>query len=138
MRPYGFSGRPLPPPATSSLQCSPPSVDLNRPLPGPPDRNVHACRRKSHIAAKTVDGSCALEASIAQPVDGFVPASTLDHVFPPSVVRYTPPAVLSFHRCPVAHASTVLPLRGSTMIFAMRSESFSPTLVQFSPPSVDL
>src|SRR5262245_36265547 len=135
MRPYGFSGSPPAAPAASSVQCSPPSVDLNRPLPGPPDRNVHAWRRKSHMAAKTVDGSCALEASIAQPVDWFAPASTLFHVVPPSVVRYTPPAALSFHRCPVAQARTVLPLRGSTMILAMCSESFSPTFVQFSPPS---
>ena len=39
------------------------------------------------MAAKTVAGSCALEASIAQPVEAFAPARTLLHVVPPSVVR---------------------------------------------------
>ena len=34
-----------------SVQCSPLSVDLKMPLPGPPERKVHAWRRKSHMVA---------------------------------------------------------------------------------------
>src|SRR3954469_7457200 len=86
IRPYGFSGSPFAFCAVSSVQCSPPSVDLNSPLPGPPERNVHPARLKSHIPANTVPGSVLLDDIIAQPVAGFAPASTFRHVFPPSLV----------------------------------------------------
>src|SRR6266403_1036834 len=85
-----------------------------------------------------VCGSCWLRLSSPQPVEPFAPASTFFHVLPPSVVLKTPRSSLSFQRWPVAQTSTVLPLLGSTEIFAMCSASFSPTLLQFSPPSVDL
>ena len=35
----------------SSVQVSPPSVDLYRPLPGPPELKVHALRLNCHIPA---------------------------------------------------------------------------------------
>src|SRR5208337_2106753 len=86
-RPHGFGGNPLALLSVTSLQCKPPSVDLNNPLPGPPERNVHPCRRKSHIAAYMVFGSCVLRAIMAQPVEPFAPARTFVQVLPPSVVR---------------------------------------------------
>src|SRR6058998_1740084 len=62
MRPYGLAGRPLLLAGASSLQCSPPSVDLKRPLPGPPERKVHPCRRKSQVEAYSVRESWLLMA----------------------------------------------------------------------------
>src|SRR4029077_19501957 len=84
--PYGFSGSPWLLVGAISLQWSPPSVLLNNPLPGPPERNVHPWRRKSHMEANIVFGSCGLEASMPHPVEAFVPAKTFFHVVPPSVV----------------------------------------------------
>src|ERR1019366_4962572 len=86
MRPYGFAGRPLLFASVSSVQCSPPSVDLNRPLPSPPERNVQPWRRKSHIDANSVFGSSGLMLSMPQPVDPFLPASTFVQDLPPSIV----------------------------------------------------
>src|SRR6202035_5744150 len=136
--PHGLSGSPLLFPSFISVQCSPPSVDSNSPLPDPPERKVHPCRRKSHIEAKMVFGSCADIASIPQPVDPFAPARTFFQVLPPSEVLKTPRSSLSFQMWPVAHASTLLLSLGSTRILAICSEFFKPMLVQFSPPSVDL
>src|SRR3954447_26212724 len=48
IRPYGFAGRPFALFSAISLQCSPPSVDLNMPLPGPPERNVHRRPPEKH------------------------------------------------------------------------------------------
>ena len=86
-----------------------------------------------------VVGFCGLMDSMPQPVDGFAPRQ---HFAPGlAAVGGLVDAALDRYRSkewPVAHASTVLPSLGSTRIFAMCSESFSPTFVQFSPPSVDL
>src|SRR5579864_2695052 len=73
-----------------------------------------------------------------QPDEPFAPANTFFQVLPPSEVLKTPRSSLSSHKCPVAQTSTVLPSLGSIRIFAMCSLSFRPTLVQFSPLSVDL
>src|SRR5207247_9579274 len=54
MRPYGLAGRPLLLAWISSLQCSPPSVDLNSPLPDPPERQDQPCRPQAHEQASTV------------------------------------------------------------------------------------
>src|SRR5580700_10186279 len=135
-RPHGFAGSPLL--LLTSLQWAPPSVDSNSPLPGPPERNVQPCRRKSHIAAKMVFGSCLLRAIMAQPLEPFTPARTFFQVLPPSFVWKTPRSSLSSHKCPVAQTSTLLLSFGFTKILAMCSLFFRPTLVQFSPPSVDL
>src|ERR1035438_200030 len=83
-------------------------------------------------------GSFWLRAIMAQPLEPFAPARTFFQVLPPSVVWKTPRSSLSSHKCPVAQASTSLLSVGFTRILAMCSLSFSPTLVQFSPPSVDL
>src|ERR1700722_1345592 len=77
-------------------------------------------------------------ASRPHPEEPFVPARTLFHDLPPSFVLKTPRSSLSSHRCPVAQTSTFLPSVGSIKILAMCSLSFRPTLIQFSPPSVDL
>ena len=75
---------------------------------------------------------------IEQPVDAFDPASTFDHVVPPSVVLYTPRSLLSLQSLPGTQAYTVFVFTGSIRTFAMRSESLSPMLVQVSPASVVL
>src|SRR6266567_4401815 len=54
VRPQGLGGKPLALLSLISVQWSPPSVDLNNPLPEVgllPERNVHPWRRKSHIEA---------------------------------------------------------------------------------------
>src|SRR6476659_5584736 len=73
-----------------------------------------------------------------QPVDAFTPASTLLQVLPPSLLLNTPPPWLSANAPPVAHTRTSLAFFGFTRILAMCSESFRPTFMKFSPPSVDL
>src|ERR1022692_3459257 len=85
-----------------------------------------------------VFGSFWLRAIMAQPLEPFAPARTFFQVLPPSVVWKTPRSSLSSHRCPVAQTSTSLLSVGFTRIFAICSLSFSPTFVQFSPPSIDL
>src|SRR2546421_4615509 len=57
MRPNGFAGSPFAFASVSSVQFTPPSVLLNKPLPldapgpSPPERNVQPLRRKSHRPA---------------------------------------------------------------------------------------
>src|ERR1700686_623881 len=131
IRPQGFAGRPLLLVSFISVQWSPPSVDSNSPLPGPPER-------KSQVEAKTVFGACGDMASIPQPVEPLAPARTFFQVLPPSDVLKTPRSSLSFQTWPVAQARMLLLSWGSMRILAMCSESFKPMLVQFSPPSVDL
>src|SRR5471030_2217042 len=53
--PYGFSGRPWLFAGLISVQCSPPSVVLNNPLPGPPERIVQDHRRRRALDG---DQSC--------------------------------------------------------------------------------
>src|SRR5208282_1416429 len=105
---------------------------------GPPERKVQPWRRKSQVEAKTTLGCCRLIANIPHPVEPLAPARTFLQVLPPSLVLKTPRASSSSQMGPTAQTSTLLPSFGSTRILAMCSESFSPILVQFSPPSVDL
>src|SRR5437016_12824987 len=86
-RPQGFSGRPLLLVSFRSVQCSPPSVETYNPLPGPPERNVQPCLRKSQREAKIVLGASGLMAIRPQPVEPFGPARTFLHVLPPSEER---------------------------------------------------
>src|SRR5438132_299391 len=85
-RPQGFSGRPLLLVSFSSVQCSPPSVETYNPLPGPPERNVQPCLRKSQREAKIVFGASRLMAIRPQPVEPFEPARTFFQLLPPSEV----------------------------------------------------
>src|SRR5436853_3322703 len=72
-----------------SVQCSPPSVDLNRPLPGPPLDMPHSLRYASQSAAYITSG---LLGSIEMSTPPVLSSrySTLRHVLPPSVVLKMP------------------------------------------------
>src|SRR6266852_6215813 len=86
MRPIIPAGRPCP---SSFAQVLPPSMDLWRPLPGPPLFRLHGVRETSHIEAKSVlelFGSKTM--SIAPVLLSLY--KTFCHVAPPSVVRKTP------------------------------------------------
>jgi hypothetical protein len=69
----------------SSVQCSPASVDLNKPLPAPPDTSFHGRRTACHSPAYSTSGFEGSRIRSAAPVESFR-YSTLFHVFPPSVV----------------------------------------------------
>src|SRR5215471_12533460 len=139
--PQGPVGSPLALVEFNSVQVAPPSVLLNRPLPlgafgpSPPDLKVQPFRRKSHIPAKMVLELAGSIETLEQPVEALVPFKILDHVLPPSVVLYRPRSSLSLQSLPGTATYTILVSAGSTMIFAMRSLSFNPMLVQLSPPS---
>ena len=61
-----------------SVHVSPPSVDLNRPLPGPPLDICHSLRYASHSAAYMTFGLCgSIEMSTAP-----VLASAIEHLAP--------------------------------------------------------
>src|SRR5437899_11802412 len=76
-RPQGFSGRPLLLVSFSSVQCSPPSVETYNPLPGPPERNVQPCLRKSQREAKIDFAASRLMAIWPSPVSPTDPTVTL-------------------------------------------------------------
>src|SRR5260370_21150952 len=106
IRPQGFAGSPLALFSSSSCHVAPPSVVLKKPLPlgvvglSPPERNVQPLRRKSHIPAKRLLGSCGFMEIMEQPVERFAPFKILFQVLPPSAVLSTPPSSLSLHRPP--------------------------------------
>src|SRR5213076_2556067 len=72
-----------------SVQVSPPSVDLNRPLPGPPLDICHDTRYASHSAAYITFG---LRRSMARSIAAVLLSRkrTFFQVFPPSVDLNTP------------------------------------------------
>ena len=68
-----------------SVQCSPPSVDLNNPLPGPPLDIWYSTRYASQSAANITLGLCGSMEMSTPPV--FVSRNSLRcHVAPPSVL----------------------------------------------------
>jgi hypothetical protein len=69
----------------SSVQCSPASVDLNSPLPAPPDASVHGRRTACHSPAYSTSGFDGSRIRSAAPVESFR-NRTLFQVLPPSVV----------------------------------------------------
>src|SRR6185369_7009408 len=79
-------GRPLP---ERRFQVTPPSVDLNKPLPGPPLSRPHVCISSGHMPAYKTFGLFGSISRCAQPLFSSV-NSTRVHVLPPSVVRNTP------------------------------------------------
>src|SRR3954471_23375901 len=60
------------------------------------------------------------------------------HVFPPSVVLYTPRSPPFRQSGPCAATYTTSELRGSITMRAMCSDSLRPVFVQLLPPSIDL
>src|SRR5215217_5427193 len=79
-------GSPLP---ESRFQVTPPSVDLKRPLPGPPLSRPHVWISIGHMPANTIRGLLGSISRWAQPLFSSV-NNTRSHVLPPSVVRKTP------------------------------------------------
>ena len=77
-----------------SVHVSPPSVDLNRPLPGPPLDIWYSTRYASHIAANITFGFVRSIATSTAPVLSSR-NSTFFQVLPPSVVLKTPRSSLS-------------------------------------------
>src|SRR4030095_8000128 len=73
-----------PPMRVISFHVSPPSVDLNRPLPGPPLDIWYSKRYASHSAASNTLGFLRSISTSPAPVLLSRP-STFFHVFPPSV-----------------------------------------------------
>src|SRR5688572_25560576 len=87
MRPTTPAGRPGR--RVISVQVSPPSVDLNSPLPGPPLDIVYSLRKASQSAAYRMLGfDRSTERSMAPVL--LSRNSTFRHVRPPSVVLNTP------------------------------------------------
>ena len=72
-----------------SVQVSPPSVDLKRPLPGPPLDIWYSTRYASHSAANITFGFLRSIATSTAPVLSSR-NSTVFQVLPPSVVLKTP------------------------------------------------
>src|SRR5579864_3531894 len=120
-----------------SVHVSPPSVDLKRPLPGPPLDIVYSARKASHRAAKMTLG---LWRSIQRSTAPVLSSrkSTCFHVRPPSEDLYTPRSWLGTLYLPKSATKTMLALVGSMRIFEMASECSKPTFVQVLPASVDL
>src|SRR5690606_10665799 len=112
----------------------PPSTDLCRPLPAPPDRKKSGCRRKSHIPAYRTSGSDGSTARSPQPVPAST-NSTLLQVSPPSSERNTPRSAWSAKAYPVAQTKTRFAFSGCTSSCAICRESASPLWVQLSRPS---
>src|ERR1700722_4704389 len=118
-RPQGFGGRPLALVWSSSVQVTPPSVEVKSPLPlgaggpSPPERKVQPLRRKPHMPAKRTWGSAELMDIMEQPVERFAPFRILFQDLPPSVVLYTPRSSESLQSFPGTQAETVLPFFGS-------------------------
>ena len=90
-----------------SVQVSPPSVDLNRPLPGPPLDIVYSVRNASHIAAKITLGLLRSIQRSTAPVL-LSRKRTLRHVAPPSVLLNTPRSAFGTPCWPNAATKTTL------------------------------
>ena len=103
------SGRPSS--SVRSTHVLPPSWVTYKPLPSPPLSKNQGSRRKDHIAANNLSGLDGSMTSSAHPVRSST-FNTCDHVWPPSVVLYTPRSGLSPHAEPVAATNTVLGSRG--------------------------
>ncbi len=84
-----------------SVQLSPPSVDLNMPLPGPPLSSAYGMRRTCHRAAYSTRG---FEGSIIRSTAPVFSSRyrIRSHVCPPSLERYTPRCSLGPKMCPRA------------------------------------
>src|SRR3954469_1799941 len=120
-----------------SVQCSPPSVDLYRPDPGPPDDISHSLRCASHIAAYMMSGLFGSMLMSTPPVLWSL-YRTLRPVLPPSVVLKIPRSSLGPPYLPKAATKTMSGFFGWMRIFAIASTFLNPMCVHVLPASVDL
>src|SRR5437899_6040353 len=121
----------------SSVQCSPPSVDLKIPPPGPPDTSCHGLRCACQKAAYRTSGLLGSRTRSEIPVES-LRNSTLFHVLPPSVVLYTPRSAFGPKACPCAPTHTMSGLAACTRTRESCYVPASPTQAQVLPPSVVL
>ena len=115
-----------------SVHVSPPSVDLNRPLPGPPLDIVYSRRNASHSAAYMTFGFRASIEMSTPPVCSSR-KSVRFQVLPPSVLLKTPRSSLGALMRPNAATKTMSGLVGWMRIFEMTGASAKPTCVHVFP-----
>src|SRR4029077_14425159 len=99
----------------SCVHVSPPSREVYKPLPGPPEFISHGCRRACHRPAKRMRGLVGSKQTSEAPVSSSL-ASTCFHVAPPSVVRYTPRSLPGPNGEPSTAAKAMSGLVGWTII----------------------
>src|SRR5450759_836303 len=120
-----------------SVQCSPPSIDLNKPLPGPPLDIEYSTRKASQSAANMTFGLCGSIAMSTAPVL-LSRNSTLRQVLPPSVLLNTPRSSLGTLYLPKSATNTMSGFVGWMRIREIASDSLKPMCVHVLPASVDL
>src|SRR5439155_26277807 len=135
MRPISPAGRPGF--RVISVHVSPPSVDLNRPLPGPPLDIEYSTRYASHSAAYMVLGSRRSMATSTAPVL-LSRNSTFRQVWPPSVLLKSPRSSLGAPYLPNAATNTMSGFEGWMRIFEIACTSLNPKWVHVMPASEDL
>src|SRR5579883_2409219 len=122
------------PPPDSRRQVVPPSLDLYRPEPGPPDDRFHGERRTCHSAAYTTLLLLGSSATSIAPVSASW-NSTLVQCAPPSLVRNTPRSVLAPNAWPSAATNTRCGSFGSTTTRPMWRVSRRPIGCHVRPAS---
>src|SRR6185312_12052216 len=132
--PHTPLGRPLP---VSWVQVVPPSVDLYRPLPGPPLSERQGRRRNWYIAAYTIWLLLGSNSTSTAPVLSSL-YRTFFQVWPPSSERKRPRSALGPEACPMAATKTRLGSLGSIRTWAMCWVSSRPMCCQLLPASLDL
>src|SRR6266516_1250949 len=121
----------------SSVHCSPPSVDLKIPPPGPPETSCHGLRCAYQKAAYSTSGLEGSSTRSVTPVES-LRNSTLCHDLPPSVLLYTPRSAFGPNACPCAPTHTMSGFAGCTRTREICCVSARPTNCHFLPPSVVL
>src|SRR5262245_14512563 len=120
-----------------SVQVSPPSVDLNKPLPGPPLDIWYSTRYASHNAANITDGF--LRSMVMSTAPVFALRNNFRcQVLPPSVDLKTPRSSLSAPYLPKDATNTMSGFVGWIRILEIACEPAKPTCVHVLPASVDL
>ena len=95
---------------------------------------VNTCRRRWWLAATMISGFRGSMTKSVTPVFSSSFSSGA-HVFPPSVVLYSPRSPPGPHSGPGAATYTVSESRGSMTILATWSDAISPTFAHVFPPS---
>src|SRR5688572_6361924 len=116
------------------VHVAPPSVDLCKPLPRPPDDISHGVRCACHVATYRMSGFVGSSWMSITPVESLT-NSTLLNVRPPSVVLNRPRVGLARNGFPNTPRYATLEFRQSSSMLAMCS-SWKPRRVQVRPPSV--